>query len=193
MSDNARKLSSARKFRGTVCGMITCLEAQISKLEAKPKITYSDSVRIHAHTERSVSLDSDFKTNHFHISGLVDKEHEETLKREQAVLDDQEDRMNEIMDCLTQLSHSKSSPTVVAPPMGLETAAEPSRLSRQRLQRLESSLRSVKVTVEPLTSGPDLDACLIQHLQEQVGCLRAELSDVVCSIFSMEHEDLDLL
>ena len=39
MSDHTRKLFSARKFRGTVRGMITRLEAQISKLEAKPEIT----------------------------------------------------------------------------------------------------------------------------------------------------------
>ena len=85
MSDNARKLSQARKFRGTVYGMITCLKAQISKLEEKPEITSSDSVRIQAHTKRFISLDSDFKTHHFHIIELVDKEDEETLKREQDI------------------------------------------------------------------------------------------------------------
>ena len=73
MSDNTRKLSSARKFRVTVRGMITRLEAQISKLKAKPEITYSDSVRIQTHTERFISLDSDFKTHHFHIIELVDE------------------------------------------------------------------------------------------------------------------------
>ena len=67
MSDKARKLSQARKFRETVNGMITRLEAQISKLEDEPEITYSDSVRIQAHTERFISLDSDFKKHHFHI------------------------------------------------------------------------------------------------------------------------------
>ena len=77
--------------------------------------------------------------------------------------------------------------------MSLEAAAEPSRLSRRRLQRLESSLRSVKATIETLTPGPDLDACLVQQVQEQVGRLRAELSDVACDILSMEHEDQDLI
>ena len=93
------------------------------------------------------------------------------------------------MDHLTQLSHRKSSPTVTAPSTGLQSAAEPSRLSRRRLQRLESSLRSVQATVDPLTPGPDPDACLVQELQEWVGRLRAELSDVTRDILSMEHED----
>ena len=122
--------------------MITRLEALVSKLEDKPEVTSSDSVRIQAHMEKFISLDSDFKTHYFHIIGLVDEDDEETLKRVQAILDDHEDRMNEIMDCLTQLSHSKSLPTVVAPPMGLETAAEPSRLLHRRLNHMESTLSS---------------------------------------------------
>ena len=61
MSDNTGKLSQAQKFRGTVGRMITRLEAQISKLEDKPEITSSDSVRIQAHAERIISLDTDFK------------------------------------------------------------------------------------------------------------------------------------
>ena len=73
MSDNARKLSQARKFRGIVCGMITHLEAPVSKLEEKPEITSSDSVRIQAHTKKFISLDSDFTTHHFDIIGLVDE------------------------------------------------------------------------------------------------------------------------
>ena len=63
MSDNAGKLSQARMFRVTVRRMITRLEAQISKLENKHKIMYRDSVRIQAHTERLVSLDSNFETS----------------------------------------------------------------------------------------------------------------------------------
>ena len=162
MLDNAGKLSQARKFRGTVRGMITRLETQISKQEDKPEITSSDSVRIQPHNERIISLDSDFKTHHFRIIGLVDEEDEETLKRKQAILDEHEDRMNEIMDHLNQLSHSKSSPTTMARLIGLETAAEPSRLLRRRLNHMESTLRSINSIVKSLTSGPDLDACLVQ-------------------------------
>ena len=78
MSDT-EKLSQARKFRGTVRGMITRWELQISKLEEKPEITSSDSVRIQSHTEKFISLDFDFKTHQFHIIGLVNEEDEETL------------------------------------------------------------------------------------------------------------------
>ena len=95
MSDNAGKLYQAGKLSGTVHGMITRLEAQISKLEDKPENTYGDSVGIQAHMERFIFLDSDFKTHHFHIIEMVDEEDEETLKWEQATLDNHHDRMNE--------------------------------------------------------------------------------------------------
>ena len=48
-------------------GMITCLEVQVSKLEEKAEIISGDSVRIQAHMEKFISLDSDFKTHHFHV------------------------------------------------------------------------------------------------------------------------------
>ena len=56
MLDNAGKLSQAQKFGGTVHGMITRSEVQISKLEDKPEITSSDSVWIQAHNERTQTL-----------------------------------------------------------------------------------------------------------------------------------------
>ena len=155
-------------------GMITPLEAQVSKLEEKPEITSSDSVRIQAHTEKFISLDWDFKTHHFHVIGLVDEEDEENLKWNQAILEDHEERMNEIMNRLTQLSHSKSSPTVATPPMGLESAVEPSRFLRRRLDYMESTLRSINLSVESLTPRPDLDICLVQQLEEQVGRINTE-------------------
>ena len=92
------------------------------------------------HTERIISLDTDFKIHHCHVIGLVDESDGDTPALEQAILDDHEDKINDIMTRLIQLSHSKSSPTVAAPSTGVESAAEPSRLSRRRLQRLESSL-----------------------------------------------------
>ena len=99
MSDNAGKLSSARKFRGIARAMITHLEVQISNLEEKPEIMHSDSVIIEAHTERLISMDSDFKKHHFTIIELVDED-QETLEWEQALLDHHEDKMTNMMDRL---------------------------------------------------------------------------------------------
>ena len=56
MSDNAGKLSLARKFRGITHAMITCLETKISKLENKREITHSDSVKIQGRVDKLNSL-----------------------------------------------------------------------------------------------------------------------------------------
>ena len=76
--------------------------------------------------------------------------------------------------------------------MGLETAAEPFRLLHRRLHNLESSLRSVSLSIEPLTPGPDLDACLVRQLEKQVSRINAENSDLTRDILSLEHEDHNL-
>ena len=100
-----------------------------------------------------------------------------------------------MMDCLIRLGLTKPSPTVMALLMGLETAAEPSQLSHvhRRLRHLQSSLRSINLTVEPLTPGPDQDACLMWQLEKQVSCINAGHSDLTRDILSIEQEDRDLL
>ena len=68
MSDNAGKLSLARKFREIARVMITRLETQITKLETKLEITYSNSVVIQGQTEKLKSLDSELKKNTITLS-----------------------------------------------------------------------------------------------------------------------------
>ena len=97
------------------------------------------------------------------------------------------------MDSLTQLGHTKSSPTIVAPPMGLATAAEPSWLLHRRLDHVENTLRSINSTIESLTPGPDPDICPMRQLEEQVGGINTEHSDLTHDILLLEHNGHDLL
>ena len=103
MSNNSGKLSLARKFRGIARPIITCLETQITKLETKPEIMHSDSVVIQRQTEKLKSLDSEFKKHHYTIIELVDEEDLGTLEREQAQLDEHEDKRANTMDRLIHL------------------------------------------------------------------------------------------
>ena len=54
---------------------------------------------IQAHMQRLNSLNSDFNKHHFTIIELVD-EYPETLEQEQALLDNHENRMTNVMECL---------------------------------------------------------------------------------------------
>ena len=159
----------------------------------KERLSPMDRLTAKRMQQRLCEVDEDFKRLHFAIIDLL--EQKEDLEIEQANFDEHENRIGEPGYRLQQLilQDKSAKGELTAPPMNLEAAAEPSWLSRQRLQSLESILRSVKATVKPLTLGPDLDVCLVQHLQEQVGRLRAELSDVARDLLSMEHENRDLI
>ena len=123
----------------------------------------------------------------------MDEEDLETLEKEQAQLDNHEVKTTNLMDHVIRLGHTKPSPTVVASPMGLETATELSPLLLSRLHQLESRLRCINLTIEMLTPGPDRDACLFRQLQKQVSRINAEHSGLTCDILSLEHEDGYLL
>ena len=163
-------------------------------METKPEITHSDSVIIQGQTEKLKSQDSELrKKHHYPVFELVDEEDLGTLEREQAQLDDHEDKRANMMDRLIRLSHTKPSPTVLAPPVVLETSAEPSWLLHRRLNHMESTLRSINLTVESLTPGPDPDICLVWQLEEQVSRINAEHSDLTRHVLSLEYQDRDLL
>ena len=107
-----------------------------------------------------------------------------TLEWEQAQLDDYEDKTAIMMDHPIRLGHTKPSLTAVARRMSRETAAEPSRLLRKRLNHIECTLRSINSTIESLTPGPDSDICLVRQLEEQLGHIKAQHSDLTHDILS---------
>ena len=102
MLNNAGKLSSAGKLRGIPCATLTCLEVQIAKLEDKPENIHSDPVMIQGHTEKLNSQDSTFRRHHFAIIDQIDED-QEMLEQEQAVLNDHEGKVINMMDRLIQL------------------------------------------------------------------------------------------
>ena len=58
---------------------------------------------------------------------------------------------------------------------------------------MESNLHLVKEEVESLTPGSSLDSCLLLQLEEQVGSIRTDLSDIIHDVLSSQNEDEDLL
>ena len=138
-----------------VCASVTCFEDRVATIEANEKLTITDRATVQRLLKRLDTLDSEFKTHHFAVVDLVE---EETLGEEQAVLDDHDDKVLLLTERLQRLVGGTGA---VIPP---RSTKDPSQLLCRRLCDLESSLRSINLTVESLTSGPDLDACLVQHL-----------------------------
>ena len=164
MSDNAGKLFQARKFRGTVHGMITHLEAQMSKQEDKPKSRIATLWGFRPTWIGSfISTQTSTNVTSTSLNWWTTKT-KQLWSGKQAVLDDYDDRMNGIMDHLIQLGYAKPLPTVVALLMRLEMVAEPSHFLHRRLDHMESTLKSANLTFESLTPGLTLDTCLMQQL-----------------------------
>ena len=58
---------------------------------------------------------------------------------------------------------------------------------------MESTLKSINLTAESLTPGPDPDICLMQQLEKQVDRIKGEDSNITCDNLSLELEDRYLL
>ena len=101
-------------------------------------------------------VDEVFKRLHFAIVDLPERRKD--LETEHAIFDEHEDRIGNLGDHLQQLVLWDKSAT--APPMGLEAAAEPSWLSRRRLQRLRCRLISYSVCPRnPILPGIYMALC----------------------------------
>lgn len=145
MSNNAEKLSSVGKFRGIVHAIITRLDTQFSKLENLLEIMHSDSVMIEARTEKLNNLDSNLKKHHFTIIDLIDKD-QEKLEREQAVFDDDENKVTNMIDHLIQFVH-KNSAAGCGPAPGLRIW---SNLSIKTLLPVVASPTGLEMTRAPM-------------------------------------------
>ena len=176
-------LSVTRRRKGLVCATVTRLEDRVTTLEAKETLKNTDHVTIQQMLKRLETLDGKFKTHHFAVVDLVK---EQTLDEEQAVLDDHNNKVLLLTERLQLLAGNIEAASPSKP------FIEPSQLLSRRLCHLENSLRSINLTVEPLAPGPDLDNCLVPQLEEQVGHLWAEFSDITHGILSLEQEGQNL-
>ena len=90
-----------RRHRGVTHASITKLADRISELEMKVTLFPPDKFKAQQFQKKLESLDTDFKDYHFNVVNLI--EEEEGLEREQAVLDEHDDRVTDLSYCLQQL------------------------------------------------------------------------------------------
>ena len=175
-------LTQAKRCRGTTRASIMSLECYTDALESTcmPVLTTSNCQMVVHLLKRLNSYDAAFMKHHFIILDLIEKD-DNAQDEQKRKLDDHEDKVSNFAYRLEQLAHP-SAPTPptkasvlrtkddeVAPPV---PAADSSRGLARRLDHVESSLRLVSASLAPITPGPKLDICLVQHLKEEVSDLR---------------------
>ena len=81
---------------------VTCLEVRLVTLQAKDTLTSSDLLTIEHLLKKVEALNAEFKEHHYAVIDLIGGD-EQIFDGEQAVMDDQEDKVAEIIECLQQL------------------------------------------------------------------------------------------
>ena len=88
------------KVNGVAHASITRLGDHITELKYKEQLSPSDWLIVQQLKKRLEMLVEEFRSYHFTVIDLVE---EEDLEREQAILDDHDDRATNILDHLQQL------------------------------------------------------------------------------------------
>ena len=165
---------------------VTCLERHLNTLEAKDTQTSSDLLAVERLLKKIEALDVEFKEHHYAVIDLVE-DHEQVLDDEQAIMNDYEEKVAEIIECLQELRPEAKAALSVA------HSTEPLHHLRKRVNDVERNLRLVKGKINLSTPAPGLKSCLLLQLEEQVGSIKLDLSDVTRDILSSEKEEEDLL
>ena len=103
----------------------------------------------------------------------------QVLHEEEAIMDDHKDKVAENIERLQQLWPEAKVALSVA------HSTDPSHYLCRRLIDVESNLHLFK-EVDALKSNPRLDSCLLLQLEEQVGSIRTDLSDVIHDFFPVK-------
>ena len=95
------------------------------------------------------------------------------MAEEQTIMNNQKDKIAELVEHLQVLGPESPFTATLSTP-----EVKPSNHLCRRLNNVERNVHSVKEEINSLTPGPGLDRCLLQQLEEQVGSIMIDLSDV---------------
>ena len=122
-------VAGRRRRRGVVKASITKLIDRVRELELKGEFTHSDRQEAERFQHRLTNLDGEFRTYHLAVVDLLE---EDDLEKEQADLDDHDDRVTNLFDRLARLTTPEEREERLKP--------DPRRCLQRRLQHLEGNL-----------------------------------------------------
>ena len=179
MTELERAISSQRKRRGVVRGSITRLQTKIRGLEAR-----LDDPDTPAHGRRILQklseLDSDFKTQHFALIDLIEKD--EDLEREQEILDRHDEEIAQLVITVERLLSACAAPPTID--------SNGKRLVLRKLERLKRNLQTVTDAVDGVE--PDaIDVCFLQQLEDDLIGYKMELREAHSDLLALSIDELD--
>ena len=176
-------VSARRRLRAVIKASITKSATRVNELEMKPELSRSDELAAKRMQERLTGLDGEFKGYHF--AGVALLEEDEDLDREQAVLDEHDDRVTGLFNRITGLITPVRREIKAYPKQHISKRLQ--HISK-RLQHLERNLRKVATDVSTAADKREVDRCLLEQYDEQINRFKVELFDTLRSIISLDGD-----
>ena len=174
--ETERALSTHRRRRGVAKASITRLSTRLKDLEAdvSQPATIDHAQRMQ---QKLDTLDADFRAHHHNIVDLTDSE--DSLAREQDVLDEHDDLVAELAGRIKQLITACSS-----------SDTTPHKIAARRLAHVRKTLSDVSTAVGALGEGSD-DVHRLHQYQEQLIDLKGDLSETRSVLLTLELAESD--
>ena len=145
-------VSGRRRRRGVVKASITKLTDRVLDLELRVALSNTDRLEAKRFQERLTNLDAEFRMYHQAVVDLLEEEGD--LAKEQADVDDHDDRVTDLLRRLTRLA---------TPEDPAEKANfDPHQCLQRRLAHLEANLRKVSDAVSAAAEKTEVDRCLLE-------------------------------
>ena len=178
-------LTSARRRRGVTRSSVTRLIAKFEELENNAALDSAPKLEVARQIKTRLSmLDADFRTQHLDVVDLV--ESEDVLAKEQAVLDEHDDRVTELASSIQCLLNGLTS-SALSPKCSLGPASGRSVASR-RLRQIQDRLSAVGDNLS--TPSQDYE---IRQIEEEIADIKLELRSVSSDLATLNlPEDDDL-
>ncbi len=180
-TEDERALSTSRKRRGVAKASITRLDSRVAELESRAELTADDGLTAQHLSQRLNALGAEFKSHHLAVVDLID---EEALEGEQAILDENDDRISNPTIRVQRLV--SSTPSTTSP---LSTRLDPSQCLSKRLSHLDKELLIIVCAVESIGPESEIDSCLLKQYEEQLSGLKTELTSISRDILSLAVDD----
>ena len=165
---------------------VTRIETKIPGREEKETLTEKDRQSIATTLKRLQELNEEFKGYHYSSVELIDDT--EVLAKEQKVLHDHE---NKVEDLIERLEDLVATTEPVSPHTSTDHREAASGLMRNQkwLRYMKTSLDKAKRTIRLLEPTPALDIFLVEKMKKDVNILTKKLFNIVEDILSLPEND----
>ena len=156
MSDH--EITCKKRWRGTVRASITKIVSCVADMERRAPLSPTDEIVAKQMEQKMYDLNKDIRGYHYSILDLM--EEDEDFDEEQAILDEHEEKISNILDHRYVMLNPAKSTTGVFD--------DPCHNIDKRLAHVDSGLARILDEMKEVRHGPDMDHCLVEQLKEQL-------------------------